>query len=46
MDIGFPFWIYPVFIVVTSLSRLVNEDIFTISTSRNVYFLLQLGRTE
>ncbi len=22
-DIGFPFWIYPVFIVVTSLSRLV-----------------------
>ena len=27
-DIGFPFWIYPVFIVVTSLSRLVNEDIY------------------
>ena len=44
-DIGFPFWIYPVFIVITSLSRLVNEDIYEFLLLRMYIFLLQPGRT-
>mgnify|MGYP000912921420 FL=1 len=44
-DIGFPFWIYPVFIVVTSLSRLVNEDIYEFLLLGMYIFLLQPGRT-
>ena len=43
-DIGFPFWIYPVFIVVTSLSRLVDEDIFQFLLLGMYIFLLQPGR--
>lgn len=44
-DIGFPFWIYPVFIVITSLSRLVNEDIYQFLLLGMYIFLLQPGRT-
>lgn len=44
-DIGFPFWIYPVFIVITSLSRLVNEDIYEFLLLGMYIFLLQPGRT-
>ena len=43
-DIGFPFWIYPVFIVITSLSRLVNEDIYEFLLLGMYIFLLQPGR--
>ena len=45
-DIGFPFWIYPVFIVVTSLSRLVNEDIYEFLLLGMYIFLLQPGTSE
>lgn len=44
-DIGFPFWIYPVFIVITSLSKLVNEDIYEFLLLGMYIFLLQPGRT-
>lgn len=44
-DIGFPFWIYPLFIVVTSLSRLVDEDIFQFLLLGMYIFLLEPGRT-
>ena len=43
-DIGLPFWIYPLFIVVTSLSRLVDEDIFQFLLLGMYIFLLQPGR--
>ena len=43
-DIGFPFWIYPLFIVVTSLSRLVDEDIFQFLLLGMYIFLLEPGR--
>ena len=45
-DIGFPFWIYPVFIVITSLSRLVNEDIYEFLLLGMYIFLLQPGTSE
>jgi len=44
-DIGFPFWIYPLFIVVTSLSRLIDEDIFQFLLLGMYIFLLEPGRT-
>ena len=44
-DIGFPFWIYPLFIVLTSLSRLINEDIYQFLLLGMYIFLLQPGRT-
>ena len=44
-DIGFPFWIYPVFIVITSLSRLINEDIYQFLLLGMYIFLLLPGRT-
>ena len=44
-DIGFPFWIYPVFIVIISLSRFVNEDIYEFLLLGMYIFLLQPGRT-
>ncbi|WP_455239975.1 hypothetical protein [Veillonella sp.] len=43
-DIGLPFWIYPLFIVVTSLSRLVDEDIFQFLLLGMYIFLLEPGR--
>ncbi len=43
--IGFPFWISPLFIVVTSLSRLVDEDIFQFLLLGMYIFLLEPGRT-
>ena len=42
-DIGLPFWIYPLYIVVTSLSRLINEDIYQFLLLGMYIFLLQLG---
>lgn len=42
-DIGLPFWIYPVFIVVTSLTRLINEDIYQFFLLGMYIFLLQPG---
>ena len=44
-DIGLPFWIYPLFIVVTSLSRFVDEDIFQFLLLGMYIFLLEPGRT-
>lgn len=44
-DIEFPFWIYPLFIVLTSLSRLINEDIYQFLLLGMYIFLLQPGRT-
>lgn len=44
-DIGLPFWFYPLFIVVTSLSRLVDEDIFQFLLLGMYIFLLEPGRT-
>lgn len=44
-DIGLPFWIYPVFIVITSLSRLINEDIYQFLLLGMYIFLLLPGRT-
>ena len=43
-DIGLPFWIFPLFIVVTSLSRLVDEDIFQFLLLGMYIFLLEPGR--
>ena len=45
LDIGFPFWIYPVFIIITSLSRLINEDIYQFLLLGMYIFLLLPGRT-
>ena len=44
-DIEFPFWIYPLFIVLTTLSRLINEDIYQFLLLGMYIFLLQPGRT-
>lgn len=44
-DIGLSFWIYPLFIVVTSLSRFVDEDIFQFLLLGMYIFLLEPGRT-
>ena len=43
-DIGIPFWIYPTFIIITLLSRLINEEISEFLFLGMYIFLLQPGR--
>ena len=44
-DIGIPFWIYPTFIIITLLSRFINEEISEFLFLGMYIFLLQPGRT-
>ena len=44
-DIGFPFWIYPIFIILTLLSSLINEEISEFLGLGMYIFLLQPGKT-
>ena len=44
-DIGFPFWIYPIFIILTLLSNLINEEISEFLGLGMYIFLLQPGKT-
>lgn len=44
-DIGIPFWVYPVFIILTLLSRFINEEISEFLFLGMYIFLLQPGRT-
>ncbi len=44
-DIGIPFWIYPTFIIITLLSRLINEEISEFLGLGMYIFLLQPGKT-
>lgn len=43
-DIGIPFWIYPTFIILTLLSRFINEEISEFLFLGMYIFLLQPGR--
>ena len=43
-DIGIPFWIYPVFMTLILLSRLINEEISEFLLLGMYIFLLQPGR--
>ena len=43
-DIGFPFWIYPIFIILTLLSSLINEEISEFLGLGMYIFLLQPGK--
>ena len=43
-DIGIPFWIYPVFMILILLSRLINEEISEFLLLGMYIFLLQPGR--
>ena len=42
-DIGIPFWIYPTFIILTLLSRFINEEISEFLFLGMYIFLLQPG---
>lgn len=44
-DIGFPFWIYPIFIALILLSLFMNDTIFEFLMLGMYLFLLQPGRT-
>lgn len=44
-DIGFPFWIYPIFIALILLSLFINDTIFEFLMIGMYLFLLQPGRT-
>ena len=44
-DIGFPFWIYPIFIILTLLSSLINEEISEFLGLGMYIFLFQPGKT-
>ncbi len=43
-DIGFPFWVYPIFIVLILLSLFMNDTIFEFLMIGMYLFLLQPGR--
>ena len=43
-DIGIPYWIYPTFIIITLLSRFINEEISEFLFLGMYIFLLQPGR--
>ena len=43
-DIGIPYWVYPVFIILILLSRLINEEISEFLFLGMYIFLLQPGR--
>lgn len=45
-DIGFPFWIYPIFIASILLSLFMNDTIFEFLMLGMYLFLLQPGRTK
>lgn len=45
-DIGFPFWIYPIFIALILLSLFINNTIFEFLMLGMYLFLLQPGRTK
>ena len=42
-DIGFPYWIYPIFIIITLLSSLINKEISEFLGLGMYIFLLQPG---
>ncbi len=44
-DIGFPFWIYPIFIIITLLSSFINKEISEFLGLGMYIFLLQPGKT-
>ena len=44
-DIGFPFWVYPIFIASILLSLFINDTIFEFLMIGMYLFLLQPGRT-
>lgn len=44
-DIGFPFWVYPIFIALILLSLFINDTIFEFLMIGMYLFLLQPGRT-
>ena len=43
-DIGFPFWVYPIFIALILLSLFINDTIFEFLMIGMYLFLLQPGR--
>ena len=43
-DIGFPFWVYPIFIALILLSLFINDTIFEFLMLGMYLFLLQPGR--
>lgn len=43
-DIGFPFWVYPIFIALILLSLFINDTIFEFLILGMYLFLLQPGR--
>ena len=43
-DIGFPFWVYPIFIALIRLSLFINDTIFEFLILGMYLFLLQPGR--
>lgn len=43
-DIGFPFWVYPIFIALIILSLFINDTIFDFLMLGMYLFLLQPGR--
>ncbi|MDU5736279.1 MAG: hypothetical protein E6Z77_04805 [Veillonella sp.] len=43
-DIGFPFWVYPIFIALILLSLFMNDTIFEFLMLGMYLFLLQPGR--
>ena len=43
-DIGFPFWVYPIFIALIILSLFINDTIFEFLMLGMYLFLLQPGR--
>ena len=43
-DIGFPFWVYPIFIALILLSLFINDTIFEFLILGKYLFLLQPGR--
>jgi|GEM_PF-302718 hypothetical protein len=44
-DIGFPYWVYPIFIIITLLSSLINEELSEFLGLGMYIFLLQPGET-
>ena len=44
-DIGFPFWVYPIFIALILLSLFINDTIFEFLMIGMYLFLLEPGRT-
>lgn len=44
-DIGFPYWVYPIFIIITLLSSLINNELSEFLGLGMYIFLLQPGET-